>query len=184
VKAPHSAPNPPSERWLHRVAGYMEPVGDCLEWSGPYMGKTPAVYLSRDALWPSTRAQRQSARSVLWTMANGCRPPVGQVIRPACCNHRCVKAEHWLVIDRKQQPTEQAMRGELSTVRRRLVNMRTARRTGKLDETRAQAIRLSDAPARDEAARHGVTAATITAIRRGQLWAPLVPGASAFSRVD
>lgn len=169
--------------WLHRLHETCEPVGDCLEWQGPTLkGKTPLVYVPKGFVLPEWGQHRQSARVVMWVLHHGNRPPAGSILRPRCLNDRCVAVEHMGILPRSKQAIEQSKRGEFCTPERHAAAINRARsRKTKLSIELAREIRASSEPARALAPRHGVSRATITAVRRGVLWPEVTNGASIFS---
>lgn len=167
------------ERWLGELRNSVEAVGECLEWQGAYMGKTPLVYCPAGMHKTCMRGSRQSVRSVLWALAHG-EAPQDQIIRAGCGNWRCVLEQHWQVLTRRTQTLEQSKRGEFATVKRRTAGRAKGRARAKLDAHKAHEIRHSPAPSLELAQRFGVSRSTITAIRRGQLWSVVAPGAWAF----
>jgi hypothetical protein len=171
------------ESWLLGIMCRVEPVGECLEWTGPYFKSVPLLYCPLDFVFPGSAQERRSVRMTLWALRNGERPPLGQIIRPSCLNDRCVAHEHWLVLDRKTQAREQAKRGELQTHKAQAAKMRTRRASpgAKLTQAKVDAIRTSGLSAKVEAAKYGVAAESINAIRRNAMWANTVPAASVFS---
>ena len=176
-----STPSLTREQWLETLRR-VQPVGECLEWQGRFMGSTPIVYCPAGFHTAGLRGGNQSVRSVLWSLQNG-EAPKDQVIRPTCGNWRCVRPDHWLVIDRKRQAKEQARRGELQTTNRKVTARKNARKRGKLTMEIADQIRFSSEPTKALSDRHGVSKSTITAVKRGDLWSPVVRGAWVFGRV-
>lgn len=171
------------EAWLSALMDLCEPVGECVEWQGPTLkGKTPLVYVPAGYVLPEWGQYRQSARVVIWTLFHGQRPPLGTVLRPSCCNDRCVAVEHMKAFPRAQQSTIQAHRGEFDTPKRAAAAMRRARsRNTKLSVELAREIRASSEAPKVLAPRYGVSTATITAVRRGVLWPEAANGASVFN---
>lgn len=171
------------DTWLKSLLDLCVPVGECIEWQGPTKkGKTPVVYVPAGYVLPEWGQYKQSARVVLWVLFHESRPPAGTVIRPKCCNDKCVAVEHMVTVPRSKQTVEQALRGELSTPACAAAAIRRARSRGtKLSVEIAREIRASSEASRVLAPRYGVSRATITAVRRGLLWAEAANGASVFS---
>lgn len=171
------------DQWLNGLLDLCVPVGECVEWQGTTIGaKTPSIYVPRGFVLPEWGQHRQSARTVIWTLFHGARPPVGSILRPTCCNDRCVAVEHMVAIPRARQSIEQAKRGEFDTPKRAAAAMRRARSRGtKLSVEIAREIRASAEPPKVLAPRYGVSKATITAVRRGVLWPEAANGASVFN---
>lgn len=171
------------DEWLRRLHQTCEPVGDCLEWQGPTLkGKTPLVYVPKGFVLPEWGQHRQSARVVMWVLHHGTRPPAGSILRPRCLNDSCVDVEHMDIVPRTKQAVEQSKRGEFSTPKRHAAAISRARaRETKLTIEIAREIRASSESARVIAPRYGVSAPTITAVRRGVLWPEAANGASVFS---
>lgn len=169
------------ETWLAGLSALIEPVGECMEWQGPTMGKTPVYYSPRGYAFDGSVQGKHSARAILFALDRGFRLPAGSLIRMRCRNDKCVHEDHFYVIPRSHQPKEQSKRGELSTPRKRAAVTNQQRKTAKLTLEQARAIRHSTTPSREEAAKYGVSSQTVTAIRRGILWAESTQGASVFS---
>lgn len=169
------------EKWLMGLRKSCKPVGECIEWQGPYMGKTPLVYCPAGYAWEGSTQSRQSARSVLFSLANGRRLSQHSVIRMRCNNYRCVHEDHFYIIPRTHQAKEQSKRGELQTKRRKVAVTRQARQRAKLTQEDVYAIRASHDSSRVEAKKYDVSSATINAVRRGRLWADVIVGASVFN---
>lgn len=171
------------DAWLSSLLDLCVPVGDCVEWQGPTLkAKTPLVYVPKGYVLPEWGQYRQSARVVLWVLFHGSKPPAGSVIRPRCCNDRCVAIEHMVTMPRTAQSVEQARRREFDTPKRAAAAMRRARsRDTKLSIEIAREIRSSSEAPKVLAPRYGVSTATITAIRRGVLWPEAANGASVFT---
>lgn len=171
------------DEWLTSIRSRIVPVGDCMEWTGPYSNKglTPIAYCPRGYLYPDSAQERRSLRSVLWTVANGMPAPGDQIIRAKCGNYRCVHEDHWLVITRAEQPREQSRRGELQTPKAARAKMETRRKSAKLTAAQVREIRYGSSTSKEAAAKHGVSAATVNCIRRGKMWREHVSGASVFT---
>lgn len=169
------------DQWLAEVRSLISPVGECMEWQGSYAGKTPLVYVPRNYAWEGNTQSRQSTRSVLFSLSHGHRLSASSLIRMRCHNYRCVHEDHFCVIPRTHQAKEQGKRGEFSTAKRRAATAKTSRAKAKLTAEIAEQIRLSPDSGPVEAAKHGVSPQTVTAIRRGVLWAETARGASVFS---
>lgn len=152
-----------------------------MEWQGPTMGKTPVFYSPRGYAFEGSTQGKHSTRAILFSLDRGHRLAPGSLIRMRCRNDKCVHEAHFYVIQRSHHPKEQSKRGELSTPRKTAAVTAQQRKTAKLTIDQARAIRASDAPAREEAKKYGVSSQTISAIRRGVLWAESVVGASVFS---
>lgn len=169
------------DEWLAGLHDQMEQVGECVEWGGPYMGKTPIAYAPRDYLYPGSTQSRHSLRSILYTLDTGERLPDGFVVRQKCRNSRCVSSEHRVVLSRTKQSKEQAKRGELSTPARKAASLRLGRERAKLTLEQAKEIRYSGLSSQHEADKHGITKSAVNAIRRGDLWPESMPLSSVFS---
>ena len=171
------------EVWLSGLLDKCEPVGECVEWQGDTLkGKTPIIYVPRGYVLPDWGQYRQSARVVIWALFHGDKPQAGTVLRPRCCNDKCVAVEHMQQVKRAKQTVEQSRRGELSTPKRKAAAIRRARsRETKLSVEMAREIRASSEASRVLAPIYGVSRATITAVRRGVLWPEAANGASVFN---
>lgn len=169
------------EEWLSKLNSLIEPVGECMEWQGPTMGKTPVYYSPRGYAFEGSAQGKHSTRAILFSLDRGYRLSTNSLIRMRCRNDKCVHEAHFYVIPRSHQPKEQSKRGELSTPRNRAAVTRQQRKTAKLTLEQARAIRHSTTPSREEAKKYGVSSQTVSAIRRGILWAESTQGASVFS---
>lgn len=171
------------DQWLSNLLDLCEPVGDCVEWQGPTLkGKTPLIYVPAGFVLPEWGQYRQSARMVLWALFHNRRPAVGSVLRTRCCNYKCVSIEHMQLMTRAAHTGEQARRGELSTPTQKAAAIRRARaRVTKLNVDTAREIRARSEPAKVLAPLYGVSIASITAVRRGDLWPEAANGASVFA---
>lgn len=175
-------PHMTRDEWLQSLRERIEPVGQCLEWSGHMMGKTPRVYCPRGYLYPGSLQASHTVRTALWCLKHECRPPAQQILRTSCRNARCVHEGHWLVLDRSGQSREQSRRNELQTVKALTAKMRSARGRAKLTPADVAAIKASSLPSRAECRVYGVSMATVNAIRAGRLWRSTAPGSSVFSQ--
>lgn len=169
------------EQWLRTIQAQQQEVGDCIEWQGRYMGKTPLVYVPRNFAWDGNTQSGQSVRAVLYVLRNGTRLPADTVIRMRCWNDKCVHEDHFGFVLRSKQAREQSRRGELQTAKRKTAARLRARGRGKVTPEAAEQIRVSGLSSKVEAAAHGVSTATITSIRRGEMHAAVLPGASVFT---
>lgn len=176
-----SVPSITRAEWIASVKARIEPVGECMEWTGPVRGTVPVVYAPLDYAWPGNSMGRQSVRSVLYTLSTGERLPAGTLIRAKCRNILCVHEDHWQLFTRREQAAEQGRRGELSTAKRCAARAKAARERSPLTLEKVEAIRLSGRPSAEEALAHGVSKRTIDAIRSGRRWRESVRGASVFS---
>lgn len=169
------------EAWLAGIKGLIHPVGDCMEWEGPYRGTTPIIYCPESYAWPGNTKGQHSARTVLYSLSAGKRIKHGEIIRPRCWNERCVNEDHFGFLNRKTQVQEQSRRGELSTVKRRTSLILAGRAKSPLDQQKVDAIRLSDETDAVEAEKYGVSREAVRSIRCGDSWPVALPGASVFS---
>lgn len=169
------------EQWLSGIRSCIEPVGECMEWTGPVRGSVPLVYTPAGYAWSGNANGRQSVRCVLYALSNGTQLPAGTVIRSKCRNSRCVHEDHFQFFKRTEQAAEQGRRGELSTPGRCAARAKSARARSTLTLEKVAAIRASDLSDSDEAQLHGVTEKTIEAIRLNKRWRTVVSGASVFS---
>ncbi len=169
------------EQWLANLKSLIEPVGECMEWQGEFMGKTPVHYSPRGFAFDGSTQGKQSTRAILFALDQKRRLSSDSLIRMRCRNDKCVHEAHFYVIPRSHQPKEQSKRGELRTPRKRAAVTCQQRKPAKLTLEQARAIRHSTTPSREEGEKYGVSSQTITAIRRGVLWAESTQGASVFS---
>lgn len=174
---------PPMTRvqWRAGIHERIVQVGECSEWTGDFSGVTPVVYTPAGFAWPESLKGKQSVRGVLLFMEKGRRLTADQVIRPRCMNPQCVDVRHFQVITRAQQAREQSRRGELQTAQARAAKTLVGRRNAKLDDLAIRQILTSCTTSAEEAARHGVHRSTVSAVRRGDLWAHVLPAASVFT---
>lgn len=171
----------PRAEWLIALKSKIEPVGDCMEWQGQFVGKTPVVYTPKSFISGYAFHANMPVRRVLYCLETGHRPPAGYVLRARCWNDSCVDPNHFELISRKQQVAEQSKRGELVTAAFLKARSANGRSQSKLTPEAVAEIRASTATGPVEAAKHGVSTTTINRIRSGVRWATSLPGASIFT---
>ncbi len=140
-------------------------VGECWEWQG-YMGnKTPQV-----ASYPDGKKKMVSVRRLLRELLHGQPQPDGHYGN-TCGNIRCVNPEHTLW---KSEAVHMKGMGRKRTVSavtaNKLRQFRLDAGLAKLDEAKAQEIRLSPEPGPVLAERFGVSKSWINRIKRGAAW--------------
>lgn len=148
---------------IARVMSRVIEVGDCLEWTGAYSERIPAINLKGKMV-----TVRRALAIDLQLLSECCTDKVA-VVR--CGNWRCVAPDHVRVITRKklQQQTANAGHRASQIIANRKRSMR-ARRRGKLTEEQVAEIRDAQDTQRQLAKRFGVSQATIFAIKKGKVW--------------
>ena len=171
------------DAWIAGIRAQIVEVGDCDEWQGAVIGKTPVAYTPQNYLFEGNVKGKHAVRQIVWLEADGARPPEGSVLRPKCRNDRCVKREHMQVLDRPTATREQFRRGEFDTPGRRRAAIAFARTcpTAKLSIEKAREIRASSESNQVLAERYGVRPKRIYEIRTGRAWPEVARGASVFN---
>ena len=170
------------EVWEQSVRDQIVAVGDCDEWQGRMMGKTPVVTAKPGFAFEGSASGSTSVRVWVYSKAHGSRPPEGMVIRMKCRNDRCCNAEHMQLFTRGDSVREMSRRGELDTPACRAGKIKGARnRPTKLTVEIARLIRFDGAPSSELAERYNVSKETINAVRRGERWVEAANGASVFN---
>lgn len=140
-------------------------VGDCWEWQGYIQNKTPQV-----VSYPGGVKKMVSVRRVLRELVTSQEQPDGHYSN-TCGNYRCVNPEHTLYKTDSGHMRAMGKKRKVSAVTaNKLRQYRVENGLAKLDEAKAQEIRLSDEPGPVLAERYGVSRAWINKIRRGQVW--------------
>lgn len=170
------------EIWEKSVLERIVAVGDCEEWQGRMMGKTPVVTAKPGFAFEGSSSGSMSVRVWVYAQAHGARPPDGKVIRMNCRNDRCCAEGHMVLFTRGDSVREMSRRGELDTPACRAGKIKSARnRPTKLTAEIARIIRVDPAPSMELAQRYGVSKETINAVRRGERWPEAANGASVFN---
>lgn len=140
-------------------------VGDCLEWQGYIANNTPQVIA-----YPDGKKKMTSVRRLLRELVTGQAQPDGHYGN-TCGNHRCVNPDHTIW---KNQDAHMRAMGRKRTVSavtaNKLRQYRLDAGLAKLDEAKAQEIRMSADAAPVLAKRFGVSVSSITRIRRHEVW--------------
>lgn len=140
-------------------------VGDCWEWQGYMQNGTPQV-----VAYPGGVKKMVSVRKTLRELVTGQPQPDGHYSN-TCGNHRCVNPEHTLYKSESGHMREMGRKRKVTAVTaNKLRKFRVEAGLAKLDESKAQEIRLSPEPAPVLAERFGVSKSWITKIRRGKAW--------------
>jgi hypothetical protein len=140
-------------------------VGDCWEWQGYIQNNTPQVIG-----YPDGKKKMVSVRRMLREIITGQPQPDGHYGN-TCGNPRCVNPDHTLWKSAAAHMRAMGRERKVSTVTaNKLRKFRVEAGLAKLDESKAQEIRLSSEPASVVAERFGVSKSWITKIRRGAAW--------------
>lgn len=140
-------------------------VGDCWEWQGYHQNNTPQVIA-----YPGGVKKMVSVRRMLRELVTGQPQPDGNYSN-TCGNHRCVNPDHTIYRNESGHMRDMGRKRKVSAVTaNKLRKYRVENGLAKLDESKAQEIRLSSEPAPVLAERFGVSKSWITKIRRGKAW--------------
>ena len=140
-------------------------VGDCWEWQGYLGNNTPQV-----VAYPEGKKKMVSVRRLLRELVTGQPQPDGHYAN-TCGNHRCVNPDHTLWRGEAAHMKAMGRKRTVSAVTaNKLRKYRVDNGLAKLDESKAQLIRLSPEPAPVLAERFGVSKSWINRIRRGAAW--------------
>ena len=140
-------------------------AGDCWLWQGYLQNNTPQVVSYADGT-----KRMVSVRRLLRELIAGHHQPAGHYSN-ICGDPRCVSPAH--TVWRGEKSHMRQMSGKRKVGPGMVKKLREYRqRTGqtKLDESKAQAIRMSDEPGPVLAARYGINKSLVNKIKRGQAW--------------
>lgn len=145
--------------------------GECWEWRSTFLenGRRPVIAKRIDA--DKGRINKQFyARHVAMWISRGAKPELGlfRAIVTTCENDRCVNPAHLKVVSRSTVARKVGASGAFSTPAHRMKVAKGRRRASKLSEEAIRDIRGSSEPAKVTAARHGITAAYVYMLRRGE----------------
>lgn len=132
----------------------IETQSACLEWTGYLCDGYGRFWMDRIPYL---------AHRAAYELANGPIPP-GLLVCHRCDNRRCIRSAHLFL----GTPADNAQDMAVKCRANRPQGQRNA--SAKLDEAAIVAIRQSNAPARELASVHGVSAGRIRAIRRLLSW--------------
>lgn len=141
-------------------------VGECWEWQGYSAHGTPQVFS------PSGNPKRRmvSVRRLFRELISGQAQPDG-FYSVSCGNVECVNPDHTLFRTEKLHFKAMAKKVGASPVRSlKLSQYHRTSGKAKLDESKAQEIRLSNDSGPVLAKRFGVDKSLISKIRRGEAW--------------
>lgn len=141
-------------------------VGECWEWQGYSAHGTPQVFA------PSEGSKRRmvSVRRLFRELITGQAQPDG-FYSVSCGNVECVNPDHTLFRTGRNHYKSMAKQVGKSPTRGLKISQyhRTSGRA-KLDESKAQEIRLSNESGPVLAERYGVNRSLISSVRRGTAW--------------
>lgn len=148
---------------IARVMSRVIEVGNCLEWTGAYSVRVPAI------AWKGKQMNVRRALAIDLQLLSGC---CANKVAVVCCgNWRCVAPDHVRVITRKKLQQQTANAGHhASQIIANCKRSRSARRRAKLTEKQVAEIREAQGTQRELAKRFGVSQATIFAIKKGNVW--------------
>ena len=135
--------------------------GDCLVWTRSCCNHHPAMRIDNKTVL---------VRRVLWTELHG-GIPEGGVLRMTCNTHKCVHQDHMELTSYKKIAVQLGAIGVMSGPVRSAAIARTKRKTqAKLTEEAVRDIRSSEETTIVLAARHGVSQAHVSKIRKHKAW--------------
>ena len=141
-------------------------VGDCWEWQGYSAHGTPQVFNRVDG----SKRRMYSVRRLFRELITGQPQPDG-FYSVSCGNAECVNPDH--VLYRNDRNHFKSMGRKVANNPVRSMKLSQYHRNNgkaKLDEQKAQEIRLSNESGPVLAARYGVNRSLISSIRRGKIW--------------
>jgi hypothetical protein len=139
--------------------------GDCWLWQGYIVNSTPQVIG-----YPDGKKKMVSVRRMLRELVTGQKQPDGH-FGNTCGNHQCVNPDHAIWRGQDAHMRAMAKTRTVSTVTaHKLRQHRINAGFAKLDESKAQEIRMSSEPAPVLAERFGVSKSAISRIRRNEVW--------------
>lgn len=141
-------------------------VGECWEWQGYSAHGTPQVFS------PSGNPKRRmvSVRRLFRELITGQPQPDG-FYSVSCGNVECVNPDHTLYRTQKLHFKAMGKKVGESPVRAlKISQYHRTKENAKLDEQKAQEIRLSNESCRELAKKYGVNQALISRVRRGEIW--------------
>lgn len=139
--------------------------GDCLEWDSAYVhGRYPVITKRKGG-----RQYQFYVRHLVYELKTGKPPPADRrlCISMSCDNDRCIAPAHVIVKSKKVLNDRAAARGLFSTVLFRAKVAQARQKTRKLSDEGVRDIRNSTAPAKEVAAKHGVSDSYVRMVRRG-----------------
>ena len=140
-------------------------VGECWEWQGYLGNNTPQV-----SSYPNGKKKMVSVRRLLRELVTGQAQPDGHYGN-TCGNIRCVNPDHTLWKSEAAHMRAMGRKRKVSAVTAsKLRKYRVESGKAKLDEAKAQEIRLSPEPGPVLAERFGVSKSWINRIKRGAAW--------------
>lgn len=134
--------------------------GEKTNWTG-HLNKSNGMYHI------SVRGRRFSVRRLVLEL-NGKKLRPGSKVITRCDNHRCINLELLEQVDMRHIIAEAMAAGTMHTLaaRKKIAEKRRAA-CGVITQEQAREIRMSDLPSNAEAAKHGITASYVRAIRAG-----------------
>lgn len=148
--------------------------GDCWLWQGYVTNNTPQVFAHVDG-----KRKMVSVRKLFRELISGHPEPTGHY-GYTCGNALCVAPLHTVWRQEKSHLRHMAKNRRVTpATAMRLRQARIDLGRVKIDESKAQEIRLSSESGPVLAARYGVSRSWINKIKRGQVWRDLSQGAGA-----
>lgn len=139
--------------------------GDCWLWEGYVANKTPQVFTRVDG-----KRSMVSVRKLLRELTTGQPQPVGHYGN-TCGNYLCVCPEHTLWKGENAHMRYMAKKRTVSPMlasKLRRIKVESGR--AKLDESKAQEIRMSSESGPVLAERYGISRHMVNRIKRGEAW--------------
>jgi hypothetical protein len=148
-----------------------EEEGECWNWRAAYRSKRwPTIAFRRD--WGSGAPSNKVfyVRHIAYFHKYGKAPDLGlfRALVPSCGNHQCINPDHLKIVSRKTVVRMMVAAGHMSKVGRRQKVAQARRLVSKLSDEAVVEIRQSEDVARVVAEKHGISAAYVYMIRRGE----------------
>jgi len=138
-------------------------VGDCWEWQGYFGNKVPQVCHGGKMI---------SVRRLFVDLLERGYPEGGYIVTK-CDNPACVYPNHLKHLTKQKFSVRIAKKAAGNPLRAAKVQAHKRATSAKLTQEIADAIRLSNRPSREEAAKYGVDKTVICRIRAGKSWVNL-----------
>jgi hypothetical protein len=150
---------------LESLQARVVEVGDCWEWQGYIQNNTPQV-----AAYPGGKKKMVSVRRLLRELETGRAQPDGHYSN-TCGNPLCVNPDHTIWRGQDAHMRAMASKRRVSDVTaNKLRKFRVESGLAKLDESKAQEIRLSTESGPVLAERYGISRSWVNRIKRNEVW--------------
>lgn len=156
---------PRTEPTLDSLKARTIEEGDCWLWQGYLQNNTPQV-----VSYATGKKRMVSVRKLMRELLTGQPQPNGHYGH-TCGSPACVNPDHTIWRGERAHLVHMAKKRTVSTVTaNKLRKYKMESGQAKLDESKAQEIRLSDEPGPVLAERYGVSRSIINKIKRGEVW--------------